>query len=381
MSRSVRVVAAGLVLFLVASCAGAEPRSAEMGGQVFSSSQVLFELEPVVTDLAHAWGFAFLPEGEILITQRSGRLWHFDGSRVREVTNLPPVRPNGQGGLLDIVLDPDYDENGWIYLSYSARYDGGFGTAVARARFEGSSLQDVQEIFRMNNPSGGGRHFGSRLLFDNDGFLYITIGDRGQRNRAQDPSDHAGSVIRIRPDGSVPSSNPFVDSTDGADEVYSYGHRNAQGIALHPQTGAVWLHEHGPQGGDEVNIVAAGENHGWPTITYGVNYGTGTSIGEGTERPGMEQPVTYWVPSIAPSGMAFYTGSMFSEWQGDLFVGALAGTHLRRLELRGNRVVEQEVLLEGVVGRVRDVREGPDGALYILTDADSGGLYRLVATR
>jgi glucose/arabinose dehydrogenase len=348
---------------------------------VFSSEQARFELEPVVTDLAHAWAFAFLPSGDILITQRSGRLWRFDGSRVHEISNLPPVTPNGQGGLLDIVLHPNYHRNGWIYMSYSARYGGGFGTAVARARLSGNVLEDVQEIFRMNNPSRGGRHFGSRLLFDNDGLLYITIGDRGQRDRAQDPTDHAGTLIRLRADGSVPDSNPFVGSSEGVDEVFSYGHRNAQGIALHPQTGAVWLHEHGPQGGDEVNIVEAGDNHGWPTITYGVNYGTGTAIGEGTEHPGMEQPVTYWVPSIAPSGMAFYTGSMFPEWQGDLFVGALAETHLRRLELRGDRVVEQEVLLDGVVGRVRDVRQGPDGALYILSDADNGALYRLVVAR
>ncbi|MFW6212664.1 MAG: PQQ-dependent sugar dehydrogenase [Spirochaetota bacterium] len=381
MSRIVRIASVGVGLLLVASCAAAEPRTAEGNSQTYTSAQARFELEPVVSDLAHAWAFAFLPDGDILITQRSGRLWLFDGAGIQEVTNLPPVRPNGQGGLLDIVLHPNYARNGWIYMSYSAQYDGGFGTAVARARLDGTALRDVQEIFRMNNPTSGGRHFGSRLLFDNDRHLYITIGDRGQRERAQDPNDHAGTLIRLRADGSIPQSNPFGGSTDGDEAVFSYGHRNAQGIALHPQTGAVWLHEHGPQGGDEVNIAEAGDNHGWPTITYGVNYGTGTSIGEGTEAPGMEQPVTYWSPSIAPSGMAFYTGSMFPEWQDDLFVGALAGTHLRRLELQGDQVVEQEVLLDGVIGRVRDVREGPDGALYVLTDADSGALYRLVAVR
>ena len=372
-----QLILVSLVLVSTVGCAAADPRPVSSSVRSFSSRQADFELEELVTDLEHAWAFAFLPDGDILITERPGRLWLFDGSQVTEVENLPQVDPNGQGGLLDVILHPNYQRNGWIYMSYSSRYDGGFGTAVSRARLSGNRLTDVEQIFRMNNPTGSGAHFGSRLVFDRDRNLYITIGDRGQRERAQDPADHAGTLIRLRADGSVPGSNPFASGGEGAAEVFSYGHRNAQGIALNPDTGAVWLHEHGPQGGDEINIVNAGENHGWPTITYGVNYGVGTSIGEGTSAPGLEQPITYWSPSIAPSGMAFYTGEQFPEWEGDLFVGALAGQHLRRVELDGSRVVDQEVLLQGVVGRVRDVRQGPDGSLYILTDADRGSLYRL----
>lgn len=368
---------AAVAVFSVTACAVADPRPVAPEARRFSSQQADFVLEEILTDLQHPWAFAFLPDGGILVTERPGRLWLFDGSLVTEVENLPQVDPNGQGGLLDVILHPNYQRNGWIYMSYSSRYDGGFGTAVSRARLSGNRLTDVEQIFRMNNPTGSGAHFGSRLVFDRDRNLYITIGDRGQRERAQDPADHAGTLIRLRADGSIPASNPFASGGEGAAEVFSYGHRNAQGIALNPDTGAVWLHEHGPQGGDEINIVNAGENHGWPTITYGVNYGVGTSIGEGTRAPGLEQPITYWSPSIAPSGMAFYTGEQFPEWEGDLFVGALAGQHLRRVELDGSRVVDQEVLLQGVVGRVRDVRQGPDGSLYILTDADRGSLYRL----
>lgn len=376
-----QLILVSLVLVSTVGCAAADPRPVSSGVRSFSSRQADFELEELVTDLEHAWAFAFLPDGEILITERPGRLWLYDGDGLSAVENLPPVSPNGQGGLLDVILHPNYQRNGWIYFSYSSRYGGGWGTAVSRARLDGTTLVDQEQIFRMNNPTGSGAHFGSRLVFDRDRNLYITIGDRGQRNRAQDPSDHAGTLIRLRADGSVPSSNPFASGGEGAADVFSYGHRNAQGIALNPETGEVWLHEHGPQGGDEINIVNAGENHGWPRITYGVNYGIGTSIGEGTSAPGLEQPITYWSPSIAPSGMAFYTGDLFQEWQGDLFVGALAGQHLRRVELDGDRVVDQEVLLQGVVGRVRDVRQGPDSALYILTDADRGSLYRLAPVR
>ena len=364
-------------LLFISACAVADPRPAEGEQRRFSSEQADFTLQQLVTDLAHPWGFAFLPDGGILITERPGRLWLYNGTQMEEVTNLPPIDPNRQGGLLDIVIHPNYQRNGWIYMSYSSRYDGGFGTAVSRARLDGTRLTNVEQIFRMNNPSGAGQHFGSRLLFDRERNLYITIGDRGRGERAQDPFDHAGTLIRLRADGSIPPDNPFAGGADGAPEVFSYGHRNAQGIALHPQTGEIWLHEHGPQGGDEINIAREGNNYGWPTITYGVNYGTGTPIGEGTSAPGLEQPIIYWSPSIAPSGMAFYTGDLFPEWQGDIFAGALAGQHLRRVELDGNRVVAQEMLLPGTVGRVRDVRQGPDGALYILTDAARGALYRL----
>ena len=359
----------------------AEPTLREQDLGRFSSAEADFRLVRVVDGLREPWSFVFLPDGEVLVTERTGSLWLVAGDTVEAVSGAPNVAAVGQGGLLDLALDPDFESNRLVYMSFSDRYDFGTGTAVARGRLEGSRLTDVEVIFRMNRSSAGGRHFGSRIVFGPDGMLYLTIGDRGDRERAQDPGDHAGSVVRIRPDGSVPSDNPFAGDDEGAPEVYSYGHRNAQGMAVHPQTGEVWLHEHGPQGGDEINVVERGANYGWPVITYGANYGTGTPIGEGTSKPGMEQPLLHWTPSIAPSGMAFYTGEQFPAWQGDLFVGALVARHLRRVELDGQEVVEQEVLLDGVVGRVRDVREGPDGLLYLITDERSGGLYRIEPAR
>ena len=331
--------------------------------------------------LREPWSVVFLPGGDVLVTERTGSLWLVAGDTVEPVSGAPNVAAVGQGGLLDLALHPDFESNRFVYMSFSDRYEFGAGTAVARGRLEGNRLTDVEVIFRMNRSSAGGRHFGSRIVFGTDGMLYVTIGDRGDRERAQDPGDHAGSLLRIRPDGSIPSDNPFAGDDEGAPEVYSYGHRNAQGMAVHPQTGEVWLHEHGPQGGDEINVVERGANYGWPVITYGANYGTGTPIGEGTSKPGMEQPLLHWTPSIAPSGMAFYTGEQFPAWQGDLFAGALAARHLRRVELDGQEVTGQEVLLDGVVGRIRDVREGPDGLLYLITDERSGGLYRIEPAR
>jgi len=334
----------------------------------------------IVQGLEHPWALAFLPDGRMLITERPGRLRIIDRNRKLEpqpVPGLPRVAATGQGGLLDVALHPRFAENGLVYLSYSARGDGGVSTEVARGRLAGNRLEDVQVIFRQLPRSGAGRHFGSRLVFDRNGYLYITLGDRADQDRAQRPDDHAGSVIRLHDDGRVPADNPFVGKPGWKPEKFTLGNRNIQGAALHPQTGALWTHEHGPQGGDEINIIRAGVNYGWPVITYGVEYVIGTRIGEGTHKAGMAQPLYYWVPSIAPSGMAFYTGDRFPRWRGDLFVGALRDQALVRLKLDGEKVVKEERMLKNALGRVRDVRNGPDGYLYLLTDESSGVLARL----
>jgi glucose/arabinose dehydrogenase len=293
------------------------------------------------------------------------------------VEGLPAIAEVGQGGLLDVALHPQFRDNRWVYLSYAARGEGGIGTEVLRGKLDGRRLTDVQVIFRMQPKSSGGRHFGSRLVFDRNGYLFITLGERGDQERAQRLNDHAGSVIRLHDDGRVPADNPFAGRADARAEKYTLGNRNMQGAALHPVTGLLWTHEHGPQGGDEVNVIRAGRNYGWPVITYGVNYGIGTKIGEGTHKPGMEQPLHKWVPSIAPSGMAFYSGDKFPGWRGDLFVGSLKFQTLVRLKLDGETVVQEERLLEGKLGRIRDVRTGPDGYLYLLTDSSDGTLVRL----
>ncbi len=333
----------------------------------------------IAEDLENPWGMVILPDGRILVSERPGRLRVVEaGKRISApVEGLPEIIARGQGGLLDLALHPNYRENGWIYISYVAGSRRGFGTEVLRARLKGNRLQDQQLLFRMLPKSGGGRHFGSRLLFDREGYLYITLGDRGEKSRAQQLDDHAGSVIRLNDDGSLPQDNPFVGNSSAKPGIFSYGHRNPQGMALHPETGEIWIHEHGPQGGDEINIVHKGLNYGWPVITYGVNYGFGTPIGKGTHQPGMEQPLYYWVPSIAPSGMCFYKGERFPEWNESLFVGSLKFGLLVRLQLDGNQVVGEERLLGGRLGRIRDVRCESDGYLYLLTDAAAGGIYRL----
>jgi len=344
------------------------------------SEEESFRVVLLAGGLANPWGMAFLPDGGILVTERRGRLKLYRDGSVSEIGGLPAIRAVGQGGLLDVVLHPDYARNGWIYFAYSAGRGRELGTRIARARLRGDRLADVQELFRMDRGGSTGRHFGSRLVFLPDRTLLFTIGERGERRRAQGLDDHAGKTLRIRDDGGIPADNPFVGRPDALPQIYTYGNRNAQGMALQPETGLVWQHEHGPRGGDEVNIIEAGTNYGWPEITYGREY-SGGEVSPDTSAPGMEQPVTYWVPSIAPSGMSFYDGSAFPGWRGNLFVGALAGRHLRRLVVDGRDVVHQEVLLEGRLGRIRDVRQGPDGHLYLLTDERSGELLRLEPVR
>ncbi|MCP5314689.1 MAG: PQQ-dependent sugar dehydrogenase [Chromatiaceae bacterium] len=368
-----------IALLLLAAALGAvRPVAA---GEVETSERARFRVEPLVGGLEHPWSLAFLPDGRMLVTERPGRLRLItaDGRlQPHPIGGLPAIAASGQGGLLDVVPHPDFARNRWIYFSYVEAGAGGSGTAVARGRLEGDALLATEVLFRLLPKSRTARHFGSRLVFDRAGHLFVTLGDRGDRPRAQDLGDHAGSVIRLGDDGRIPSDNPFVRQPGTRPEIFSFGHRNIQGAALHPVTGRLWTHEHGPQGGDEINIPRAGVNHGWPIITYGVNYGIGTQIGEGTTKPGMEQPVYYWVPSIAPSGMAFYDGAAFPGWQGNLFVGSLKFRQLVRLEIDGERVVHEERLLEDAVGRIRDVRQGPDGLLYLLSDAADGQLVRLV---
>lgn len=378
-TKSLRITTCCLTLSLLAIiCHGAVAATAT--GR--STEMYSVRVHTVTAGLEHPWSMAFLPDGRLLVTERPGRLRIIkDGALLAQaVAGLPPIEARGQGGLLDIALHPHFAENGWVYLSYTARGAGGVGTEVFRARLNGDRLIDGRVIFRMLPKLEGGRHFGSRLLFDRAGFLYITLGERGEQDRAQRPNQHAGKVIRLKDDGSLPADNPFVGQTGALPEIFSLGHRNVQGAALHPRTGAVWTHEHGPQGGDEINVLRPGTNYGWPVITYGVEYVTGTKIGEGTEKPGMAQPLHKWVPSIAPSGMAFYTGEAFPKWQGNLFVGSLKFGMLVRLTLDGERVLAEERLLTGI-GRVRDVRQGPDGLLYLLTDAPDGKLLRLEPVR
>lgn len=345
----------------------------------FDTGEHHVRLVEVAGGLEHPWSVAFLPNGDMLVTERPGRLRIVrDGVLMADpVPGLPRVRPIGQGGLLDLALHPDFEANRLLYFSYAADHDGGVTTHVARGRFENDALHDVEVLFVAEPASGGGRHFAGRLLFDRAGYLYITVGDRGEMDRAQRLDDHAGSTIRLHDDGSIPTDNPFRARDDARHEIYTYGNRNAQGMALHPDTGEVWQNEHGPRGGDELNRIRAGVNYGWPVITHGIDY-SGEPIGEGiTEMEGMEQPVHHWTPSIAPSGMAFYTGDLFPAWQGNVFVGALAHTHVARLVMDGNRVVHEETLFRSLGQRIRDVREGPDGYLWLLTDHQNGRLLRI----
>jgi glucose/arabinose dehydrogenase len=320
----------------------------------------------------------------MLVTERAGRLrivatdFRLDP---RPVEGLPPIVVGGQGGLFEVAVHPNYKENRWIYISYSGPGEGGHGTELLRAKLDGHRLVDIQVLFRLQPKSGTGHHFGGRIVFDGKGHVFLTLGDRGDQDRAQRLDDHAGSVIRLNEDGTVPKDNPFVSRSAAKPELFTKGNRNIQGAALHPNTGQLWTHEHGPQGGDEINIIRAGRNYGWPVITYGANYITGTRIGEGTRRQGMEQPLHHWTPSIAPSGMAFYDGDKFPNWRGNLLVGALRDEMLVRLELDGERVVKEERMMSGAIGRIRDVRVGPDGHVYLLTDERRGVLARLEPTK
>ena len=368
-------------LHILLICTGAcLPTWAQDRSSVIHSEKQSFRLVTLLTGLENPWSMAFLPDGRMLVTERAGRM-RLVGQDFRldpqPIEGLPQVFAQGQGGLFDVVLHPQYAQNGWIYWAFNEQGPGGWGTALARGKLQGHRMTEVQVLFSMQAKTRSGQHFGGRIVFDKAGIVYLTLGDRGDKDRAQKLDDHAGSVIRLHDDGRVPADNPFVSTAGALPEKWTLGNRNMQGAVLHPKTGELWTHEHGPQGGDEVNVMRSGLNYGWPVITYGVNYGLGTRIGEGQSKPGMVQPLHVWSPSIAPSGMAFVSGTQFPQWQGDLLVGALRGQMLVRLVLSGEKVLREERLLQNRVGRIRDVRLGPDGLVYLLTDDDQGVLLRL----
>ena len=339
------------------------------------------KLTEVASGLQNPWSLAFLPDGRMLVTERAGRLRIVgrDGSVSAPIDAVPEVHARGQGGLLDVALSPNFADDKLIVFSYAEPTAGGARTAVARARLdaEGLRLEEVRRIFAQNEDPSGNHHWGSRLVFARDGTLFITLGDRfHSRERAQALDSHLGKVVRIAIDGSVPADNPLAGRSDARPEIWSWGHRNVQGAALHPQTGELWTHEHGPQGGDEINRTRAGLNYGWPEVTYGREYVTGRKIGEGEAREGVEPPVLQFTPSIAPSGMAFYTGDVFPQWKGNLFVGALKFQLVARVVLEGDRVVLEERLFAELGRRIRDVRQGPDGHLWLVDDTE-GRILRL----
>lgn len=351
--------------------------------QTIESSAGRLAATVVAEGLDHPWALGFLPDGRLLVTERSGQLLVInDGVAGEPIAGVPDVYSQGQGGLLDLALAPDFESSGQIYLTFSERAEDagqqrGQGTAVLSAKLvlEGDSgrLENQKVIFRMNNFTTTNRHFGSRVVIGNDGNLFVTLGERGDQDRAQDMSDLAGAIVRIAPDGSVPADNPKLEGW--APELWSKGHRNPQGATLRDD-GTLFTVEHGARGGDEVNMPQPGANYGWPVITYGVDY-SGVPIGEGTEKAGLEQPLHYWDPSISPSGLDFYDGELLPEWQGDLLAGGLSGQLLVRLDVEGDTIVGEERLFAGELGRIRDVRVGPDGAIYLLTDEDNGRLIRV----
>ena len=378
--RGVRTIGAVWALLAMAAVllGAACPLAAAERLGTFKSAKHRFHLVKVVDGLEHPWGLAFLPDGRMLVTERPGRLRIVaDGWLVPEpVAGVPEVWDDGQGGLLDVALHPGFAESGLIYLSYaSPDDDNDAATAVARGRLVGARLEDVEEIYVALPRDDGSRHFGSRLLFA-DGYLFVTAGERGEPDRAQDVGDPAGSVIRLLDDGRVPEDNPFVGTADARPELYSIGHRNPQGMAREAATGRIYAVEHGPKGGDELNLIEPGMNYGWPVITYGKSY-MGFKIGEGTHKEGMAQPVHYWVPSISPSGLMIYDAERFPAWQGSFFAGALSGELLVRLEVADGKAVVEERMLEDLEERIRDVRQGPDGLIYLLTDHPEGMLLRL----
>lgn len=362
-----------LTFFAMACSNGSEAQESENRNSSYT-------LETVTNAVDVPWGMDWLPDGSMLVTQRSGNLYLFsDGVEEGQIVEgVPDVFARSQGGLMDIVLHPQYEENGWIYITYSSTEGGGgANTALMRARLndDRTSLTDHEILYKAEPNTDRGHHFGSRIVFDNEGYVYFGIGDRGNRDvNPQDITRDGGKIYRLHEDGRIPEDNPFVGE-EGLDAIFAYGVRNPQGMDLHPETGELWEHEHGPQGGDEINIIQAGNNYGWPVISYGINY-DGTEFAEDTARAGTEQPEWYWDPSIAPSGMTFVTSERYPEWQGDILVGSLRFGYIVRADVENNTVTGDEILFEDI-GRVRDIRQGPDGYIYVATETDNG-IVRIV---
>lgn len=368
----------GIGLMFVFACASAGQ------DRVIDSELYKLRVRTVADGLEHPWAVAFLPDGGFVVTERPGRMRIIDarGTVSPPLQGVPKVAAVGQGGLLDVALAPDFPRSRRIYFSFAEPRDGGNGTSVAVARLGADELTDVAVIFRQVPAVDSGGHFGSRLLFAPDGSLFVTLGERQLKHftiRAQDLESHFGKIVRIKPDGGAASDNPFLTVPGAQPEIWSYGHRNVQGAALHPDTGEMWTSEHGPRGGDELNRSKPGANYGWPLVTHGIAY-NGDKLGVGEQRAGIEPPVHYWVPSIGTTGLTFYTGQRFAKWRGQLFAGGLYGM-VARLELRDNRVVHEERMLTALKQRIRDVREGPDGLLYVLTDSPKGALLSVAPER
>lgn len=377
MRRSLFVLAVAPVLALAAAPALAVDETFETEGPAIA-------VTTVADGLDHPWALAFLPDGTMLVTERSGALRHVtaDGTVSAPIAGVPEVDARGQGGLLDVTLDPDFAASRLVYLSYAEAGDGGNGTAVARGALDAGNgaLTNVEVIFRQQPKLPSTGHFGSRIVFDRAGHMFVTLGERSRdqfRGQAQDLDSHLGKVVRLNPDGSVPEDNPFVGQAGALPEIWSYGHRNPQAAAINPASGVLWEIEHGPRGGDELNVVAPGVNYGWPVVSVGINY-DGSPVGSGASHAeGMRDAIYTWTPVIAPSGMMFYGGEAFPAWQGDLFVGGLRSTALVRLALDGDKVAHEERLLEDLGLRIRDVAEGPDGAIYVVTDEGDGAILRI----
>jgi glucose/arabinose dehydrogenase len=382
-------------LLIVALLVFQIPSSAQQGGraslpllalpQTFETAMHRIRVVPVATGLANPWSIAFLPNGDMLVTERAGRLRVIRNGVLdpKPVSGSPAVRTTALGGLLEVALHPGFSENRLLYLSYTKVGEKDLTTtALARGRWNGNVLEDVRDIFVANSWSKSATNFGGRIAFDRNGFLYLTVGERQEQDRAQKGDDHGGKVLRLRDDGSVPPDNPFVGKAGYLPEIYSLGHRSPQGLAMHPETGAIWENEHGPLGGDEINIILPGRNYGWPLVTFGMNY-DGTRISDTTWRADLEPPFMFWVPSIAISGISFYRGDKFPNWKGNAFVGALfegrtrATGHVQRLTFEEGRPIQREPILTELHQRIRDVRPGPDGLLYVLTDENPGAVLRI----